>query len=278
VYSSATRSDDRGMIEDVLHRMYILDACKAFRDLVASNVACYPLYDTSDFRNTRLYHMGHLQLPAGQVRNPCSVKKNLIMTGPNAAGKTTYVKALCSNILLAQSFGVAVAWRATIHPYHAIGSFMRMHDVLGNMSLFEAEAKRCAEIVRHAQHMSQDGKPAIYFLDEPMHSTPPAEGASTCLATVEHMGNLPYIRTVVTTHYHQITELARASSALFQNVSMEAIPQGDNAFVFPYRVRSGPSYQCIALELLEDASIPKELIARAIKWKNKICTRQVNDA
>lgn len=260
----------------LLRRLYLLDAMEPLQHLLHSKEACIVSFHDGHVA-TKLFHMGHIHLPSKQVRNPCSLEKSLIITGPNAGGKTTYVKSICSNYILAQTFGIAIAQQAQIAPQQALGSFMRIQDHVGNKSLFEAEVTRCAEIVAHAKQISDAGKTATYFLDEPMHSTPPAEGASASIATVHYLGKLPGIRVIVTTHFFELTQLADHTPHLFQNVSMEAIPtSGDNKqFVFPYRIRKGPSFQCIALELLEKNSIPSELVECAIKWKNKICPMHV---
>jgi hypothetical protein len=278
VYKYLTDSAMQRAFQSLLRRVYVLDTVHAFRQILARKEACYATFlpSTPSTLHTKMYAMGHIQLPPRQVRNPCSLQKNLILTGPNAGGKTTYVKSICSNYLLAQTFGITVAQHALIQLQHAFGSFMRILDHVGDKSLFEAEVARCAEIVQHAQQISARGQSATYFLDEPMHSTPPAEGASASIATVEFLGQLPGIRVITTTHFFELTQLEKEHPDAFQNISMEAMPTSAG-FHFPYRIRKGHSFQCIALELLAGSHIPPELISRAIKWKNKICAVHVND-
>ena len=52
---------------------------------------------------------------------------------------------------------------------------------------------------------------------------------------------------------------------------MDAIPTKNNRYYFPYKIKNGFSYLCIAIELLDIKDFPKEIIANAIKMKNKIC-------
>jgi DNA mismatch repair ATPase MutS len=220
--------------------------------------------------------MGHVTLTSSQVRNPANLEKSLIITGPNAAGKTTYVRAIFTNIILAQSLGIACASHAYILPVHAWGTFMRISDTLGTSSLFEAEVKRCAELINQAQTISVQGKRAIYFLDEPMHSTPPIEGSATSKAVIEYIGAIPNVRILVTTHYHDLVSM---KPRLFKNVSMDAIEQttgtgagtgagSSSTYIFPYKIQNGPSFKCIALELLEVNKLPSIVVAEAIKIKN----------
>lgn len=268
VYIFMTHYEKRQHLLQMLKDVYKIDAYFVatkllYRQRKQFSVPCY----TDDL--TRLYGMGHIHLDR-EVTNPCSLEKNLVITGPNAAGKTTYTKALCSNIILAQSLGIVKALKAFIAPVHAIGSFMRVTDVVGQKSLFEAEVRRCSEICSQAAAISAAGSRAIYFLDEPMHSTPPIEGTATSFAVLEYLGQLPGIRVVLTTHYHELRILETESPHLFKNISMEA-RKTVSGFVFPYRIRTGHSMQSIALELLTENELAPQITQRAIEIKNKLC-------
>ena len=268
-------------MKDLLKAVYVLDIAAWTRKLVATRQCTLVTYGET----TAIWNMGHILLDKRQIRNPLALKHNLIITGPNAAGKTTYVKSLFTNMILAQSLGVVVASKAVIRPVHAIGTFIRVTDTLGKASLFEAEAQRCADIIRKAREISADGHAGIFFLDEPMHSTPPVEGMSTCKAVIEHLSGLPGIKTITTTHYFQVTELANEHPDKFMNLSMTATPAPAPApaatarasFIFPFKIRRGPSSQCIALELLQDHQLPEDVVRRAIELKNNFCMEDVND-
>lgn len=272
MHALLTNDTLRQKIYQLTQRMYLLDALCTMR----RRDMCFVSMTTKPIHHPVLWNMGHLQLPRKQVRNPVSLHNSLIVTGPNAGGKTTYVRSICANILLAQTFGVAYAQKASMTPYHTISSFMRVVDTLGQASLFEAEARRCAQIIHQAEEASAAGLRSIVFLDEPMHSTPPIEGAATSMATIEHLGKLPGTRVIATTHYFAITKLAKTAPEYFQNVSMEAVMKA-GGFHFPYKLRNGPSYQCIALELLEDSNLPAAVISRAMEWKNKLCETEIRN-
>ena len=274
IYNLLTYPDLKMKLKYILQQVYELDA-----KFVATKLLLTKKYSMAKFvtdRPTQIFGMGHLLLDnKRQVTNPCSLQKNLIITGPNAAGKTTYTKALLTNMILAQTFGITRAKTSFINPINAIGSFMRISDVVGTNSLFEAEVKRCSEIIKQAEGISNAGQTALYFLDEPMHSTPPTEGTATSFAVLEHLGKLPGIRVILTTHYHTLRNLEYESPNYFKNICMEAIPY-QNGFLFPYRIKSGPSLQCIALELLKENELSSEVVKRAIEIKNKICKGDIN--
>jgi hypothetical protein len=204
-----------------------------------------------------------------QQSNPCKLNKNLIITGPNAAGKTTYVKTLVLNIILSQTIGIAMAIKMKIKPYDIIHTFMRVNDEIGKRSFFETEIKYCKDILIKAKN--NINKNILFVMDEPMHSTPPIEGQSTAYALCEYINlNFKNCRLIVTTHYHLLIELEDKYKNDFLNLSMEAIEIGEFNFEFPYKIYNKSSKQCIALELLGREEFPLDLIKSAIKTKNRI--------
>jgi DNA mismatch repair ATPase MutS len=204
-----------------------------------------------------------------QTPNPVNLSKNIVITGPNAAGKTTYVKSILSNIILAHTFGICYANKADIILYDSISSFMRISDVLGAKSYFEVEAEYCSKMMKKALELSQKNKKALFLMDEPMHSTPPTEGMSTAFAVAEYIGNLQGANIIITTHFHKLISLAETYPDKFINLCVEAIPQ-EKGFHFPYTIKSGYSHQCIAIELLSSKEFPESVIQSAINMKNKI--------
>lgn len=210
-------------------------------------------------------------LDANQICNPVNLEKNIIITGPNAGGKTTYVKTILSNIILGQTFGLTYSLKSELVLYDTISSFMRITDVLGSKSYFEAEADYCLNMIKKATDISNQSKKGLFLMDEPMHSTPPTEGMSTAYAVVEYLSLLSGISLIITTHFHKLTVLEELYPDKFINLSVDAIPQ-DKGFMFPYKINRGHSYLCIAIELLDSKEFPAEVINNAIKMKNKICS------
>ena len=98
-----------------------------------------------------------------------------------------------------------------------------------------------------------------------MHSTPPIEGSATSKAVIEYIAKIPGIHILVTTHYH---DLVTMTPQLFKNISMDAIEQEDGTYIFPYKIQNGPSFKCIALELLEANKLPRTIVDEAINIKN----------
>jgi len=219
--------------------------------------------------NVKMWNMKNPVLHHRQTGNPMDLSRNIVITGPNAAGKTTYVKSILSNIILSQTFGICYAIKAETVLYDSIVSFMRISDVLGSKSYFEVEAEYCREMMMKANTLSQNNMRGLFLMDEPMHSTPPTEGMATAFAVAEYIGNLPGANIILTTHFHKLTLLQNMYPDKFINLSVEAIPQ-EKGFFFPYTIKKGHSYQCIAIELLSSKDFPPSVIESAINMKNKI--------
>jgi DNA mismatch repair ATPase MutS len=227
-------------------------------------------YVNGQDKSTKIWNMKNPILSQVQKANPLNLARNIIVTGPNAAGKTTYVKSILSNVILTQTFGIANGLNAESILYDTIASFMRISDVLGSKSYFEAEAEYCKKMMQNAKLLSDTGKRGLFLMDEPMHSTPPTEGMATAFAVAEYIGKLPGATIILTTHFHKLVLLEKAYPEHFINLSFDAIPK-TSGFEFPYAIKRGHSYQCIAIELLSAKEFPEQVIKSAINMKNKIC-------
>lgn len=258
--------------KEVLRNIGIIDVLQFCSRQVVSQQYILPRYDSN--KATCLFGMGHPALGREQQRNPVRLDKNLIVTGPNAAGKSTYTRSILTNQLLGQTLGICCAVWGSVHPVGGIYTYMRIRDEVGTASLYEAELKRCSGILTLVEQ-NQDTD-ILCFLDEPFHSTPPMEGTATALAFIELLGSYRNTRLVATTHYHKMMTLEKEHPYRFQNVSMEAIDTGDRRYYFPYRLKRGASTQCIAIELLSSHGFPISLMESAIKWKKNIYAEKSN--
>jgi DNA mismatch repair ATPase MutS len=257
----------KDQLASLLKTIYGIDVIYAINNLVLYNNWSVVAYKNE----TLFWDAKNPILDKGQVSNPVNLNKNIIVTGPNAGGKTTYVKTILSNIILGQTFGITYSTKSQMILYDTVNSFMRVSDVLGNKSYFEAEAEYCLNMINKAQQNYANGKKCLLLMDEPMHSTPPIEGMSTAYAVIEYLSKLAGVTLIITTHYHKLIKLEDKYPDKFINLSVDAIPR-DNKYFFPYKIHRGHSYLCIAIELLDIKEFPKEIIYNAIKMKNKICS------
>lgn len=254
-------------LTSLLLNVYVIDIICSLDKLKEDNKYITVSYNNDE---TVFYNIKNPLLADNQTSNPVKILKNIIVTGPNAAGKTTYVKSILSNVILAQTFGLAYSTKASVVIYDTINSFMRITDILGSKSYFESEAEYCLNMINKSTMLSNSNKKGLFLMDEPMHSTPPTEGMATAYAVAEYIGKLEGINIILTTHFYKLTLLEKEYPNEFINLSVEAIPKKEGGFIFPYKIRKGHSYQCIALDLLKDKLFPDTVLSSAIKMKNKI--------
>jgi tRNA A37 threonylcarbamoyladenosine biosynthesis protein TsaE len=254
-------------ISSLLKTIYAVDAIDSINKLLLSGTWSKVTYSNE----TLFWDAKNPILKDDQIANPVNLNKNIIVTGPNAGGKTTYVKTILANVILGQTIGITYSLRSKLILYDTINSFMRVTDILGTRSYFEAEAEYCLNMINKAVEISAQNKRGLFLMDEPMHSTPPTEGMATAYAVIEYLSKLDGINLIITTHFHKLVKLEELYPDKFINLSVDAIPH-NNRYIFPYKIKKGYSYLCIAIELLDIKEFPSIIIDNAIKMKNKICS------
>ena len=147
---------------------------------------------------------------SGIVKNDIVLDKKLIITGPNAAGKTTIIKTTLFNVLLSQQFGYGVYKTATIVPYHFLHCYLNIPDTSGRDSLFQAESRRCKEILDCiTTHAS---KRHFGIFDELYSGTNPYEAVASAYGYIHHISEMKNVDFMLTTHYIHLCELFEPKS------------------------------------------------------------------
>ena len=142
---------------------------------------------------------------AEAVPNDISICKNLIITGPNAAGKTTIVKASLINVVLSQQFGYGFYDKATINPYAHIHSYINIPDTNARDSLFQAEASRCKDILE--AYNNSPNERHICVFDELFSGTNPYEAIGAATGFLKYLNQLPNMSYLLTTHFQSLCSI-----------------------------------------------------------------------
>lgn len=211
------------------------------------------------------------------VPNSLKVKKKtntLIVTGPNAAGKSTYVKTIFLNSILAQTLGIAFAkkWE-TPKPYLYIDTYFNVPDIEGKASTFQAEMKRCFKFVKTLEKLKEKNNcNALVALDEIFTSTNYKEGISGAYAIIKHISEeFPEILCLVTTHYHCLAELEEKTKGTVLNYCLDVNRDETGKITGnSFRVKKGVSREHVALDLLEEEGFSKKIIETARQTYNNI--------
>ncbi len=175
--------------------------------------------------------------------------RSAIVTGPNAGGKSTSLKAITIAVMLAQSFGIAPAQEMKMKPFSKINTYMNITDSTGHASLFQAEMLRIKDLIDSMKALPQD-KSAFIVMDEIFTGTNPKEGEAGAYGVAEKFINLSNCMCIFATHFERLTQLEAKTSGLAMNKKVSVIKNANGSYTFPYKLEDGISHQAIALDLL----------------------------
>ena len=117
------------------------------------------------------------------IKNSYKLNKNIIITGPNASGKTTFIKMTLINTLLSQQIGCGFYKKANIYPYDSFCSYINIPDTSGRDSLFQAEARRCKQVIDTVKN----NKRVFCIFDELFSGTNPKEASASAFAFLQYI-------------------------------------------------------------------------------------------
>jgi len=182
----------------------------------------------------------------------------IILTGPNMAGKSTYLRQAAVIVLLAQCGSFVPAERAVVGLADRIFTRVGAHDdISAGMSTFMVEMTETAYILNHATRSS------LVILDEVGRGTSTYDGLSIAQAVVEHIHDSPKLgcRTLFATHYHELTALAETLPRV-RNQRVEVLEEGESV-KFLHRVVPGGADRSYGIHVAAVAGLPSAVIARA---------------
>ena len=227
------------------------------------------------------------------VKNTVSLDKRLVITGPNASGKTTILKMTMLNILFSQQLGYGFYETGTrIRPYHQLHSYLNIPDTSGRDSLFQAESRRCKEILDKLNPTSAVCRHFCIF-DELYSGTNPYEAIASAYGYIMHLTKNDSVDFMLTTHYIQLCKLfqqdkpnsesdkrekiANKSESetepdstpeqnkinkinKINNLHMEVADRGNYDFKYLYTLRPGISAIKGGVKVLYDLQYPESII------------------
>jgi hypothetical protein len=194
------------------------------------------------------------------VKNTIKLKNNMIITGPNASGKTTVLKSTLINIILTQQFGCGFYDSAKIAPFKYLHCYLNIPDTSGRDSLFQAEARRCKEIL---DTISENKKDAHFCaFDELYSGTNPEEAETSASAFMLYLQKYKNVSSLLTTHFVKVCKKLDKVSGI-QNCKMMA-EKLDNKIRYSYKLTKGISHIKGGINILTDMNYPKEIIDNTV--------------
>ena len=255
-----------------------LDVCSTLGYIAKLYGWCCPLVDDSkdfivkDGRHSVIEKTISNKSLNSFVPNDCSLSSNehlWLITGPNMAGKSTFLRQNAHIIILAQIGSYVPAKKAKIGIANKLFSRIGASDNISKgQSTFMVEMLETSNIIKNANEKS------FVILDEIGRGTSTFDGLAIAWAIIERLLRNNKSRTLFATHYHELTELENENSKI-RNVSCE-IKEWKDEIIYSYKVIDGKSKGSLGIKVAELAGFPKDVTKHANALLRKFQEKEGN--
>ncbi|MCB2129140.1 MAG: DNA mismatch repair protein MutS [Rhodobacteraceae bacterium] len=243
-----------------------IDLTAAFADVARREDWSEPLVDDSrafEIENGRHPVVEHALKRTGEpfIANDCMLSDSAtpaiwLLTGPNMAGKSTFLRQNALIALLAQAGSFVPARSARIGLVSQLFSRVGAAD-----DLARGRSTFMVEMVETAAILNQADDRALVILDEIGRGTATYDGLSIAWATLEHLHDVNRARALFATHYHEMTALAQKLTGV-ENATV-AVKEWDGEVIFLHEVRKGAADRSYGVQVARLAGLPASVIERA---------------
>lgn len=219
----------------------------------AGTAICQPEF-TSDFQ-VSAKEMTHPLLQHAVV-NPVDWERHTLITGSNASGKSTYVKALAINCILANAINRVFASQFSLPKAHVVTAMAIEDNIFEGDSYFIAEIKAIKRILDLVSKQA----PCLCFVDEILKGTNTIERIAASASLIQWLADYPQALSMVATHDIELTEILAETC---DDVHFEEQVTEANGATFDYRCKPGPARTRNAIALLGVLHYPKAMVETA---------------
>ena len=244
---------------------YLDNLMGVWENLVSGNVAYAEYYlgkSKSKKQFTKFveqYYPAHLA--NSPISNTCALDKNMIISAPNAAGKTTLLKSTAINVVFSQQVGCGFYKSGSLIPYTHIHSYLNIPDTSGRDSLFQAESRRCKEIIDLVSSPENQDARHFAILDELYSGTNPEEAGKSAYAFLKYLSKYENVDFMLTTHYVYVCKKFRKSHKIRNyKMGVEYTDTNEGGYRFTYKLETGISKIQGAMKILKDMDYPQEML------------------
>ncbi|MCB5952201.1 DNA mismatch repair protein MutS [Enterococcus sp. BWT-B8] len=237
------------MLWDILGKMEMAYAVLNFRLFMPA--VCQPEFARGGITATNNYHS---LLYVNAVANPIDWEHNTLVTGSNASGKSTYVKSIAINCILAQTIQTVTADSFKMERGHVLTSIAIEDNIFEGDSYFVAEIKSIKRVLDQVEH----GERNYCFIDEILKGTNTIERIAASASIINWLKQYPSLA-FVATHDIELTEILKHSC---ENVHFEERVE-EEGITFDYELKAGPATTRNALQLLQVMNYPDEIVTAA---------------
>jgi hypothetical protein len=241
-----------------LHASFVLTGEVDAAIALASCLRQYPRHCAArlvDARTLAITDGGHPLLPAGVTNSVRLADQSALVTGSNMAGKTTFIKMLACNAILARTAGFCLATEAEVPRATVMASIHGPHSVASGKSHYFTEIETIDGFIRgNAPECLR-----ILVIDEPFSGTNTVERIAVARAVLEALASRAIV--LVTTHDVELQAMLGGRYALYH---FQENPDADG--YFDYRLRPGPATERNAIRLLDRLGFPRDITANALAY------------
>ncbi len=255
-----------------------IDVCSTLGYIAKIHNWCCPLIDNSkdfvvtDGRHSVVEKTLFKKSLNAFVPNDCSLSTSehlWLITGPNMAGKSTFLRQNAHIIILAQIGSYVPAKQAKIGIANKLFSRIGASDNISKgQSTFMVEMLETSNIIKNADDKS------FIILDEIGRGTSTFDGLAIAWAVIEKVLRSNKSRTLFATHYHELTEIEKTNSKV-KNVSCE-IKEWNDEIIYSYKVVEGKSKGSLGIKVAELAGFPDDVIVEASALLGKLQSKGAN--
>lgn len=179
-------------------------------------------------------------------------EQNVIISGPNAGGKSTTLKSILTNILLAQTIGIAPAKSLKLTPFLYIDSYLNITDNISDKkSSFKSECLRVNDLLKTINYVNKIGF-SFVIMDEIFSKTNPIVGEALGYAIGKYLAGRTKNIAMVASHYPKMTNLEKDTDGLFKNYKVTVNKNDDGSLSYPFKLKEGKTNQTVAINILEN--------------------------
>lgn len=219
---------------------------------------CIPVFltgeDSTSLKLEQLYH----PLLNDPVKNDIEVRKGVLLTGSNASGKSTFLRAVAINAILAQTIHTCMAKSYRGGMFYIYSSMSLQDDLESGDSYYMVEVKSIRRILDKVQEAEKDKKHVLCFVDEVLRGTNTVERIAASTQILKALAGNQAICFAAT---HDL-ELTKLLEGIYDNYHFEEEIADEDIF-FPYRLQKGPAVSRNAIALLKVLGYEETLVKDA---------------
>ena len=274
LYTFKKFKENKDPMVNIFHYTGMIDTILSINNVLiestVENPYCIANYLNNSNPSINIKNIWHPYLDnKSTVKNSINIINNILITGPNAGGKSTFIKSVIINIILAQTIGITSAEKFEITPFNNLETYLHIPDSKGTSSLFEAEMLRSKDYIEKLKNL-ENNKFSFIVLDEIFSSTNYVEGFSGAYSILKKISSFTNTLFITTTHYTDLEILEKDTNGRILNYKFEVSHDANNEIIFNYLLKRGTSRQYIALELLKRNGFDDDVIEIAIDICKKI--------